>query len=511
MNKSNTWLQYLSAFILGSLAPLSFAPYSYWPVIFISLTGFLLLLDGRTAKTGAKLGFTYAMGMYAFGITWIHVSMDLFGGMPAVATWALMALLCAYLAIFTLLVCWVAQRFKLSIRYQYWLLMPATWLLFDWLRGHFMTGFPWLWLGYSQIDSPLAGFAPILGVQGITLAILLVCGSLVLLIKGKSWLWSSALIATLFVGGGYLKTQTFTQPLAITKVALVQGNIDQNLKWEDDQLWPSLKLYYELSQIQEELDLIVWPESAIAALEFTVEPYLLRLNKDMNARHTSLITGIIEYKKPEKTYYNTLVALGDTPLEHDYEQGHSNRYAKHHLLPIGEFVPFEEWLRPLAPYFDLPMSSFNRGDYVQNNLLTKKNKIAPAICYEIAYSEQLRQNILDDTSMILTVSNDAWFGDSNGPHQHLEIAQMRALEFARPVLRATNTGITAFIDHHGVITSRAEQFKTQVITQDVVPMTGQTPYGRFGSWPLIIWVGGIMAFALWHQWRQPARDNFSHL
>ncbi|MCE2593577.1 apolipoprotein N-acyltransferase [Motilimonas cestriensis] len=501
MNKSNPWLQYLCAFLLGSIAPLAFAPYSLWPVIFVSLTVFLFLIDGRSAKMGAKLGFSYAMGMYAFGITWIHVSMDLFGGMPAVATWALMALLCAYLAIFTLLTGYVAQRFKVSLKWQYWLLMPVTWLIFDWLRGHFMTGFPWLWLGYSQIDSPLAGFAPIFGVQGITLAILLICGSLVIAIKSKTWLWPASLIAALFAVGGYLNNQTFTQPLPVAKVALVQGNIDQNLKWQDEQLWPSLKLYYELSQIQEPLDLIIWPESAIAALELNVEPYLVRLNQDMNDRGTSLITGIIEYRKAEKTYYNTLIALGDTPLEHDYEPNHINRYAKHHLLPIGEFVPFEDWLRPLAPYFDLPMSSFNRGDYVQSNLLTKKNKIAPAICYEIAYSEQLRQNILDDTSMILTVSNDAWFGDSNGPHQHLEIAQMRALEFGRPVLRATNTGITAFIDHHGNITSRADQFKTQVITQDVVPMTGQTPYGRIGSWPLIVWVCSIFSLCIWRHFR----------
>ncbi|MCE2569965.1 apolipoprotein N-acyltransferase [Motilimonas eburnea] len=508
MNKLSPWSIRIIAFLLGSLIPLGFAPYSYWPVVFISITGFMLLLDQRTAKEGAKLGFLFAMGMYVFGISWIHVSMDLFGGMPAIATWSLMALLCAYLALFTLLVGYVCQRFSLPTRWQYGLFIPVVWLLFDWFRGHFLTGFPWLWLGYSQIDSPLAGYAPILGVQGVTLAVMLISGLLTIAIKQRTWLTTGLSLATIVVLmalGGFLKQQTFTQPLAPSKVALVQGNIDQNIKWENEHLWPSLKLYYQLSQIQQELDLIIWPESAIAALEFNVEPFIVRLNQDMKDRQTSLITGIIEYRQPENTYYNTLIALGDTPFEHGYEPNHPNRYAKHHLLPIGEFVPFEAWLRPLAPYFDLPMSSFNRGDYVQPNLQSKHNKLAPAICYEIAYSEQLRQNIQTDTSMILTVSNDAWFGNSNGPHQHLEIAQMRALEFGRPVLRATNTGITAFIDHQGKITSRAEQFKTQVITQEVIPMQGHTPYGRLGSWPLIIFVTSIFSLCLWRYYRQTSK------
>ncbi|RJG51228.1 apolipoprotein N-acyltransferase [Motilimonas pumila] len=505
---ASTWRKALLAFVLGGVTHFAFAPYSLWPLALLTLTGLFLLLNKLGPKAAAGVGFSYGFGLFAFGISWIQVSMAQFGGMPTAVNWLLMGLLSAYLALFFALTTYTAARLNLAGPWQQLLLLPACWLLFDWARGHIMTGFPWLWMGYSQIDSPLSGYAPIFGVQGVTLACLLIAGSITWAWQSKTYIMPLLVCVAVFGLGAGLNTMTFTQPQPTQKVALVQGNIEQKIKWEDEHLWPSIFKYYDLSQAVKDVDIVIWPESAIAAFEFQVEAFLQKFDNTLKQQNTALITGVINYDRSEKRYYNTLIGIGAIEIDKTevsenqsnqsspYFLGHDNRYFKHHLLPIGEFVPFETILRPLAPYFNLPMSSFNRGDYVQPNMTAKGQTLAPAICYEIAYSEQLRKNIGSDTSMILTVSNDAWFGTSIGPHQHLEIAQMRALEFGKPVLRATNTGVTAFIDQQGQLAAVAPQFEDIALTHQVTPMLGQTPYNRFGSWPLIFWVIGVLMFTL---------------
>jgi len=167
-----------------------------------------------------------------------------------------------------------------------------------------------------------------------------------------------------------------------------------------------------------------------------------------------------------------------------YFHGHANRFSKHHLLPIGEFVPFESFLRQLAPIFDLPMSSFNRGSYVQPNLTANGFHLLPAICFEIAFPAQIRANLTSETQLLLTVSNDAWFGDSIGPHQHLQIARMRALEFGLPLLRATNNGITATIDANGQIRQRAPQFTEAILSDQLLLTDAATLYQQMGNLPV---------------------------
>ena len=281
-----------------------------------------------------------------------------------------------------------------------------------------------------------------------------------------------------------------------TKVALIQGNIAQSIKWEPEQEWPTMLKYLDLTRVNYDADLIIWPESAIPVLEPAAQDYLSTVNRSALLNDSAIITGLINYNFESKEYFNALLVLGKK--KDDDEQGyyynHSNRYYRNHLLPIGEYVPFQELLRPIAPLFNLPQSSFTAGNYVQPNLIAKNIHILPLNCFEIAFPLQLAANFTNQTDMILTVSNDAWFGNSHGPHQHFEIARMRALEFGRPLIRATNNGVTGIINHLGEVSAIAPQFEETVLKGTVDFVTGNTPYSQ---WPnLTLWLMILLPLSL---------------
>ena len=478
----------LLAALSGALATLSFAPYSYWFLAPVSLFAFLFLLQQQTVKRSALIGFLWGLGLFSTGISWVHVSIDTFGGMPKIASLFLMALLVSYLALFPAAFGALFNRFNRSRPFHQLLLSgPVIWLLLDWFRGWFLTGFPWLWLGYSQINSPLAAIAPILGVEGITLALLLSCGSLVAAICYRNW--KPLLIPVLIIGLGSLAgTVRWVTPAPekSVKVALIQGNVPQELKWLPSQRWPTLMNYTDLTRDNWDADLIVWPEAAIPALETQVPTFLQNLDSAARHNNSTVITGVLD-QKDNGEYFNNILTLGTNGGD-TYQYETASRYSKHHLLPFGEFVPFGNLLRPLAPFFNLPMSSFSRGDYIQPNLEASGYSLAPALCYEIAFSEQVRQNVNADTELLLTLSNDAWFGRSIGPFQHMEIAQMRSLELGKPLLRATNNGVTGVVDHNGRIIKQIPQFETAVLRANIVPTEGLTPYTTLGSWPLYFYI-----------------------
>ena len=422
--------QLLVALLLGAIQVFAFAPFGQWWVLYPSFIGLFILLQ-QVAKTNRHfflIGFAFNLAMFIATVHWIYVSMDLFGGMPTAVSRLLIFLLCAYLAIFPTLAIWASERLHfLSHTARYLLVFPVFWLLMDWFRGWFLTGFPWAYLGYSHADTPLVGFAPVLGVQGLTLAILIICAALTLIIQKQRIKSNLLLITLLIVGGHFLQQIRYTELQPAIKVALVQGNIDQNEKWKTSQLYPSLFTYLDLTEAGDNSDreneLIIWPESAVAALEIDMQRFLQPLSDELSMKGKTLLTGIIEYDVKSDDYHNAIIMLGKLPTGLAYSQTSPNRYRKHQLLPIGEFVPFEELLRPLAPYFNLPMSSFQRGAEQQDNLQSGLTSLAPALCYEIAFPELLRKNVKYDTGMLLTLSNDAWFGSSIGPDQHLEFAR----------------------------------------------------------------------------------------
>ena len=485
-NKEN-WL----CFTAGLVLVFAYAPFSQWYLtLFIPAIVFYHLAN-NSPKKSAKLMFLFAFGWFASGISWVHVSIDQFGGLPLIASLGLMLLLCLYLALFPALAAYLAAYFSIKKQLNLWLLIPF-WLISEYLRSIVLTGFPWLSLGYSQIDSPLANFAPVIGEVGITALIILINVCVTKLCyafqQSNKHNFSYLMVvpfSIIILSYGLAQINWIQSTGKTTRVALVQGNITQSIKWSSEQEWPTMLKYLDLTRINYDADIIIWPESAIPALEPAVQDYLETVNQSALLNNSAIITGILNYNFESKEYFNSLIVLGKK--QDDDEQGyyynHNNRYSKNHLLPIGEFVPFQELLRPIAPLFNLPMSSFSRGDYVQHNLIANNLNILPLLCFEIAFPHQLAANLTEETNLLLTVSNDAWFGDSHGPHQHMEIARMRALEFGRPLLRATNNGITAVVDHKGQFIKRIPQFEEMVLKTEVDLVKGKTPYSE---WPRLI-------------------------
>ncbi|MFT5808434.1 MAG: apolipoprotein N-acyltransferase [Moritella dasanensis] len=474
--------------LTGALSVFAFAPFDYTISLYISLFSLLFILDNKSAKHAAGYGFLWGLGFFIAGIHWISVSILDFGGLPLSVAALLVVLLCAYLAIYPALCAYLLNRFTSdSALLRYFVAFPAIWLITDWLRGWVMTGFPWLQFGYSQMDTPLVSFAPILGVEGVTAAVCLITASLYYAYRERKSVLPAIVITTIVLSAISLKGLEWTAPEAVKSIALVQGNTNQDEKWLPEKQADILNEYLELSLANTDADIIIWPESAIPALEFQVKNYLDYVSELMRESNTTLISGIINYQRVDDIdeYYNAVIVLGQ-PEQAANHSPVNDRYYKNKLLPIGEFVPFEDLLRPIAPLFNLPMSSFQRGGEAQLNLAASNVHIATAICYEIAFNQTLVNTVKPDTGFILTVSNDAWFGTSIGPDQHLEIARMRAFEFQRPVLRSTNTGITAIYDAQGQEAGRIPQFEKAVLRADVTPYQGTTPFNRYGHTPLLI-------------------------
>ena len=478
------------ALLLGLLMTLTYAPFTQaWLAPLILAAWLLLLVRSQTARQAMAMGFAFGFGWFGAGISWVFVSIDQFGGMPLIASVLLMTILWAYLALFPMLASYLwfkSRRYSGGLSLM---LLPLLWLVAEFLRGWLFTGFPWLSLGYTQTSSVIGQLAPHIGEIGLTLVVLLsaIGFAFTLLRKQLSWL---LLPLSIYCAGLYAP---HLNPMQATgenlNVALVQGNIDLDLKWDPQRQWQHLRSYMAMTEpYYQDHDLIVWPESAITVIEDRASSALAQINEDALSHQTAVISGIIDLKFSREhrdgAYFNSIVVLGEQEDEEGYYYGHENRYEKHQLLPIGEFVPFESLLRPLAPLFNLPMSSFSRGAYEQQNLNANGYQIAANICYEVAFPRQIRANVDKQTQLLLTVSNDSWFGDSHGPHQHLEIARMRAMELGRPMLRATNSGITAIVDEQGRTISQIEAFVPGVASGRVALVEGTTYFYRFGETPI---------------------------
>ncbi|MCE9686278.1 apolipoprotein N-acyltransferase [Shewanella sp. AS16] len=513
LNTLRAWSRHTSvrlatAFAVGASTALSFAPYSLWPIYPLALAFALWQSRALSARASGYYWLSFGFGSFALGISWVHVSMAKFGGLPLPVSLGLMALLAAYLSLYPALAGYLLQKLTPQRNGAPWrnlALFPALWTLGEWARGWVLTGFPWLWGGYSQTQGPLKSLASIVGVLGLSFLLAMLAGAMALCLSRRYRslaILLPVLALAVFIGPRVSDIERSGERL---KLVLVQGNIPQSMKWQPDALWPTLLKYMDLTRPQLDADIIIWPEAAVPAPEAMVADFLENANRVANLNDSAIITGIIS--QAEGNFYNSLIVLGNQDEKHqdsaDYREGHANRFNKHHLLPIGEFVPFESLLRPIAPLFNLPMSSFGRGDYRQPNLKALGYKVAPSICFEIAFPEQVRDNLDPDTDLLLTVSNDAWFGESNGPLQHMEIAQMRAIELGRPLARATNNGVTALVDEHGNISARLPQFEAGVLTAEVPLVTGQTWFARWGQAPVLWLCGLLFGFSLLGLRRSP--------
>ncbi len=467
-----------AAFAGGTILVTAFAPFGLYWLAPLLLAGLALLWEHADRRQAARLGFFFGFGLFAAGTWWLYISLNIIGGLWPPLAILMMLLMVLALSSYVALAGYVLARWSTAGSRVRWLLMfPAVWTISEWLRGWVLTGFPWMSIGYGQAESPVGAFAPIGGVYGVTWVILLLAGSLTTLLLGKGrqrWV-AVMLLAGIGSAAVILNDHEWTEVSQQDfRVRLVQGAIPQEQKWLPEQRQPTLDLYRRLSHSETPLDLIVWPEAAIPALPFEVQDFLQSVRDEMIARDTQLFTGMLSYEPRQNVFLNTLWAIGA-------EEG---RYHKRHLVPFGEYFPVPDFVREVLRLMNLPSENITPGESVQLPLYAKGVPVAPTICYETAYgAEQL--DFFPDAQLLVNVSNDAWFGDTIAPHQHLQINQFRARESGRYMLRATNTGITAVIDPFGRVIGRIPQFEPGAVDAVIEPRQGMTPYLRWGNWPVI--------------------------
>ncbi|MEJ2061247.1 MAG: apolipoprotein N-acyltransferase [Gammaproteobacteria bacterium] len=470
----------LFALFAGGTLVLAYAPYKLWPFAVLSpALLFLTWLKAGRARAAWR-GYLFGLGQFGLGISWIYYSIHQFGAAVAPLAWFFTLLFVLAMSLYPMLVGWLAHRLSdgRAPAIRLLIIFPAVWVLFEWLRGWLFTGFPWLLLGQAQVVTWLGGSVPVGGEYLAGWLTALSAGLVVIMATGgiRRALLAGVVLVAIWAGSAGLGQIDWTRPAGKPiQVTLVQGNVPQQEKWNPAWYPRTLRRYREMTETNFGSTLIVWPETAIPSYFRDVDnDYLAPLANEVHSHGGTLLTGIFYRDEHNGEIYNAVVAFNPQP----------EFYFKRHLVPFGEYFPLKPLLGWAYKFFDVPMSNLSPGPGGAV-LQAGKYPVGVSICYEDAFASEVRR-ALPKAQLLVNVSNDAWFGDSLAPHQHLEIARLRALETGRWLLRATNTGISAIINAQGRIVAEADQFKQEALQGEAVPMQGETPYTRFGNTPVIL-------------------------
>lgn len=460
--------------VAGAILVLAFAPFDRYLLAPLALAFWFALLRGADARAALRHGYGFGLGFFGFGASWVFNSLLIFGDAPWLVATVITLLFVLALSLYPAIFAWGVARVLGRAPLLPWLFaLAAGFTGFELLRGWLLSGFPWLVVGHVLLDSPVQAWLPLLGETGGTLFVTLLAAVLVL-VGARHFRSGGFLLAVMLAVSLAALPWRWVEPVgAELRVGIVQGNIEQTRKWADDGVTHALDLYTGMSEEAQGVDLLVWPETAIPTFYIEVYRELETFSSRLEAAGTELVTGIFEYQPVDRSMYNSIrhIPSGAT-------------YDKRQLVPFGEYLPLRQRVAWLHQLLDIPMSDLSAGR--GSGQVPMAGQVAGlSVCYEAAYARRIR-TALPEAGFLLNVSNDAWFGATLAPHQHLQIARVRALEMGRPMIRATNTGISALIDADGKVSVLAGLFTREVLQGAIQPQQGYTPAARFGPWPAIV-------------------------
>jgi apolipoprotein N-acyltransferase len=459
----------------GILFTLAFSPFDYAYLAPVALAGLFASWQTIPPERAALRGYLFGLGSFGLGVSWVYISIHDFGGANSAGSAALTGLFVGFWALFPALAGYLSVKLPLNNRT---LTMPLIWIIIEYFRGVMvLNGFPWLLGAYSQLETPLAGYIPIVGAYGTGFLAALTASLAGAVFYNKNRLTWLTMVAVLWITGGVLQTLTWTDEIGgPIRVSMIQGNIKQDQKWRPENRLATLLLYKEMTEAHWDSDVIIWPETSIPAFLSEVNEYfLLPLSKAAQQHHTDLIVSLPIQDSLTNKMYNAAMTLGRD----------SAVYRKNHLLPFGEYLPWQPVSGFILNLLDIKLGNFMPGGLAQPLLKAGGYPFITSICYEDAFGDAGLAG-LPEAAYLVNVTNDGWFGNSIEPYQHLQIARMRAMETGRFLLRATNTGATAIIAPDGKVLDQAPLFAATVLTGVIKPMGGMTPYARWGDKPVMI-------------------------
>jgi len=479
--------KYVFAFFLGLFFSLGFAPNDLWFISLFSLTCLHFLIQEANKKELFYIGYSYGFGLWSLGISWLYVSIYFYGNIgfivSIVLTVIFIAIVSLYMGVTLLLYYYLRFNSKFSVIFS----LPLAWIAIEYLRSILLTGFPWLISGTMMADTILDGWTPIIGAQGNTFLLLLLSSLLFLIIKDLKKFQNALLPLTFFVllciSSFTLKQIEWTILTGSIKASIIQPNLELEKKWSTEGIIETKNMIETAIEVAEEGEVIVFPETALIFSQNEIKDWIAYIDYKAEQKNITLITGIIEREEGSKVR-NRILGLGT-------ENWH---YDKVKLVPFGEFIPFENITGKFFDILGLKLTNTVPGKLI-NSIKAGSIRVSPSICYEIAFPELIRKTA-SESNLLVTISNDTWFGSSYGPIQHLEIAQNRALEHKKAILRSTNSGISAFISNNGKILEKQGYFEDKILKTEVNLYEGKTFYAKYGNLLLYLILSVILIIIL---------------